>query len=355
METLKLNNANLVELTNDESVNIDGGGFGNVVAVFTDWVNISSFTITHARHDLLYAGLMVLSNHNTIVHNKISYNEATGIILSNSSYNRVRENIMLNNAFYNIYLESGSDQNIIIQNSFLREEDWPYATSGLWLKHSSFNIIQGNLLLNPHSSVGIALNEGSDNNNVKKNTVLSCSMGIQISESDNNDVIDNEIKWHDGHGISMSFSDGNNIFGNIIKSNEANGIMISFCKDNDIKNNNISLNKKEGVSIACSSIRNTIQLNNIFNNYVGMEVIDLSITPHIIGNCILNKIKYNNFIGNIKMAYDNNLFSFNIWYGNYWNRSRILPKAIFGIKEYNNIKIPVIHFDLRPARKLNII
>jgi parallel beta-helix repeat protein len=284
---------------------IDGSGSGDVVTIYSDQVNMSGFKITHAKPDLVHAGVKILSNHNILRDNKISRNEATGILMSHSSYNRIQDNIMRNNAYYNIYLDNGSDYNTFTQNNFITES-WSYASDGLWLMHSSHNIIQNNSMPTLRCTVGIVLNQRSNNNQVSDNKIFSDtagSIGIQISGSDYNNVFNNEIKWYEAQGISLVFSTGNSIHGNTIKLVDGGGISLVAGEYNIIQQNELSSNKI-GIRLQVNTRYNHISACNIKNNEFGILVEDSS--PHD------NIIYHNNFIQNNINA--NDYYSSNTWY-----------------------------------------
>lgn len=345
-----------VNLTGEDinSTIIDGSNSSDTVHVTADWVNINSFTVQNCSNDRHNAGIKIVSNHNSIKSNKIAQNHGTGIIIDHSFYNNIQNNSMTNNKFYYIYLK-GSSHTIVQDNLLYQSEDWHFCVNGIAIFESSNNLICNNKIRNLRPNVGIGCWDLSNNNTIQENTICDIEVQgsnmIQIKESHFNTIIDNKLKSSNGNGMMILFSSDNKILNNTIESVCEVGIGVAACKYTLVKNNNVSSNGI-GISIGISSYLNTIQSNNIINNGMGVELIDFRIDPHIIGDCILNKIKYNNFIGNKCMAYDDNLFALNIWYGNYWNRPRVLPKTIFGIRTIgDNLRIPVIHFDLRPARE----
>jgi len=310
---------NLIGENKDTTI-IDGGGSGDVVSIYSDHVNISGFMITHAKHDLIHAGIKILSDQNNLSDNQISYNEAAGIIMSNSSYNKIQNNIMKNNAYYNIYLDDSSDYNTFIQNSFITES-WSYSSDGLWLIHSSHNIIQGNSMPNLRCFIGIGLNQDSDNNQVGENIISSDgtgSIGLQISDSDFNNVFDNEITRYEDQGISLVFSTGNSIHGNTISLVDGGGISLCAGAYNVIQQNMLFSNEI-GIRLSVNSYHNQISSCNIKDNDCGILMEDYS--PHD------NIIYHNNFVRNDENAYD--LYSSNTWYnsdlkqGNYWDDYKV--------------------------------
>jgi parallel beta-helix repeat protein len=118
-------------------------------------------------------------------------------------------------------------------------------------------------------------------------------------------------------------------------------------------NNNIFKNNTRGLYID-NGYNNTIE-GNIFNsNVVGLQL-DLSFL-----NCICKNTLISNFIGiNLAVSYLNSItsnnflsnnitvimyLSTNLWYANYWNKPRSLPKPIIGI-------LPFVQFDWHPAKE----
>ncbi|UCE07992.1 MAG: right-handed parallel beta-helix repeat-containing protein [bacterium] len=333
---------------------INGWRTGDVVYVIADRVNISGFRIRNCGDDPGYAGVKITSDNNNVYNNKFLKNFGSSIILEHSSFNTIQNNVLLDNIYFHIYLRNSS-YNIIQGNILNKSENWHYEVDGIWLLNSSNNLIQNNIIKNLNFRVGINLFNSSTNNTLQGNIICDNeaedSNMIQISDSNFNTIVDNTLKWNKGHGIALFFSSDNKVLRNTIESVCEIGIGLVHCFNTIVKNNNITSNRI-GIHVSIGSSMNTFESNNIVNNDMGVEIKDARIDPHIIGDCILNKIKYNNFLGNKRMAYDNNFLALNTWHGNYWNRPRLLPKMIIGIRTIiGNIKIPVIHFDLRPAKE----
>jgi nitrous oxidase accessory protein len=257
---------NLIGQSRDITI-IDGGKNGDVIYISADWVNISGFTITNAKKSLTLAGIKILTNHNTLINNNISYNEATGILGYNSSYNLIKDNCMINNVFYNIFLDEFSNNNLILQNSFSTNGSWPWTCDGIWLSQSSYNIIHGNYLCYLRS-LSISLYEGSNYNEVSENNIINCyitnDLAMAIIESDFNNVFKNKIKGYSGHGLSICFSEGNTIEDNTIMLNNGSGINLFQGVNNIMKENNLISN---GIGICLeSTLNNLIYHNNFIQN-----------------------------------------------------------------------------------------
>ena len=117
---------------------------------------------------------------------------------------------------------------------------------------------------------------------------------------------------------------------------------------NIIENNNISSNNI-GIYLKISD-NNTIIRNTISKNRFGINFeCEVGSTQ---GNCDYNKVIKNNFLNNKRharffhwMLPDESYFPQNKWNQNYWDRSRIFPKLIYGFHTY----MPWINVDWNPA------
>jgi parallel beta-helix repeat protein len=221
---------------------------------------------------------------------------------------------------------------------------------------AGFRIINGNLSgLKIWRSTGcwIILNNIENNHRY----------GISIIESSNNLIDSNEIIGNE-NGIKLSSNSNlNQITGNTIVNNY-NGLFLETSSENIITVNEI-INNEYGIKLYSKSRRNIIKLNSISNNTLGL-FLGGTITPTFAFNILIdgsnkNKITKNNFIENTQDAFFQNSRR-NIWWRNYWNESKILPKMIFGelfICRLQGIPptaiehhIPWIpRLDLRPALK----
>jgi parallel beta-helix repeat protein len=92
----------------------------------------------------------------------------------------------------------------------------------------------------------------------------------------------------------------------------------------------------------CYTYNNTISNNTFLKNKKGIYLFSTE----------GNNITHNLFQKNSISAFFINCQK-NIWYNNYWNRGRILPKIIFGYKTiFNKIPIPWFNIDKNPAKKI---
>jgi len=103
---------------------INGSGYGVVVDVSTDWVNVTGFTI---RNSMLY-GIYLYSSNYSIISRNIIINNDFGIVLSNSSYNEIINN-NFSNSFINLATENSANYNLIYHNNFIKENAFNVADS----------------------------------------------------------------------------------------------------------------------------------------------------------------------------------------------------------------------------------
>ena len=187
--------------------------------------------------------------------------------------------------------------------------------------YSDYNTISNNTISNNYH--GISLFECSYNT-VSYNIILDNYIGIKFKKSDNNTFFQNVINSNSAYGISLnSWSHYNTFYENIISSNDMHGLHVNICNYNTFYRNTIEYNVK-GLTLRSS---------------------------------YYNIIKNNNFKGNILHArFDESLL--NTWDGNYWGRSRLIPKFIFGIlcifpsDLYSpGLYIPWVNIDWHPAQE----
>ena len=185
--------------------------------------------------------------------------------------------------------------------------------------------------------------------------------GLSLIESSDNLIEINSITNND-NGIKLSSNSKNNVIkGNRIDYNY-NGIFLESSCENLITTNEIIKNDY-GIKLYSKSRNNRIELNSISNNTLGI-FLGGTIYPTFAFNILLdgskyNKIIKNNFIENFQDAFFQNSRR-NIWWRNYWNETRLLPKLISGelfICRLQGIPPTAIEhhipwapiFDLRPA------
>ncbi len=209
--------------------------------------------------------------------------------------------------------------------------------------------------------IGIRIYGLKDRINISGFTIAgsgkSQSMGISLEYPTNVSLFDNIIQNHT-FGIFCNIGFDINISNNIIINNFIGILSMGF--NSSIQNNKINQNtiglyllynvnveilrnqigkNNIGILVTYLSLLNKIQYNNIYNN----KIVGL----YLRGKSNLNQINYNNFIKNTISASFKGCIM-NDWSNNFWKRSRLLPKPIFGRQRRF---IPWVNFDWNPAKE----
>lgn len=231
--------------------------------------------------------------------------------------------------------------NFTIKNTYMNNNDF-----SILLAFCYNSLIENNTITD---TTGETLLFACENITIQNNIIVDTFKAICLEyKSKNNIVRYNDIS-ENYVGISLFNNASNNlIYQNKVYDNTgpmAAGIEIVSYHGGTQQNNNISKNQIYnnliGIKFRENTTNTTVYLNNITNNRFGMYL-ELSADD--------NNIISNNFRKNTMHAFFNGC-SKNNWKNNYWNRPRILPKAIFGFKSFGKIKIPYMNFDKNPALK----
>lgn len=141
---------------------IDGGNEDFVVTLEAGNSTLSGFTITHSQQKFPFAGVYVISNHNTIA-----------------------ENILTDN-FYGMQLGHSASYNLIANNTISHN-----GRCGIYFNHASHNSLIGNVVFD-HPVNGFGLYEFSNNNSIMGNTFSdNRDTAVNIRESYDNQVTKN--------------------------------------------------------------------------------------------------------------------------------------------------------------------
>lgn len=208
-----------------------------------------------------------------------------------------------------------------------------------------------------HACAGIYL-KNYNNCNISNNIFYKLGdWGLMLLNGDNNVICNNVFFDQEGCGIIMDSSNNTLLQGNLFLDNFMYGIWMSVCKNNTIKHNTIS-NNIFGIIIVKANGNNILE-NSIQKNK--QKGICLRSSDN-------NNITHNNFITDDerisvdffiefflkKHIYLSAAFFYsmgNNWNENYWNRARLLPKPIYGVKEGVNGLVLCINFDWHPLKE----
>ena len=306
------------------------------------------------------------------------WNIGFGISFLSGSNIDIYQNQMYSNTWYGVYFYSTG----------------PLYNIDFYDNHVYKNYIAG-LFVSGVTEPGIEIH---DNNISKNGQGLDYEGGIQIQSSgDCVTIQDNIISSNKGYGIYPRA--GNIIIGNDIDKNTEYGIYLPSQQNTIIKYNNIRENKigiylrnnankisgniisENEYGIQISGMLNMIDGNKISNNEFGIYINDMGFSNEIIRNEISNNsegiklygenfplasnnISFNNFLNNNKDVFFKFIsyrlvIDLNYFKHNYWDRKRILPKAIYGTYEIIltklNLKFKWIYVDWYPAKTPNDI
>jgi len=309
-----------------------------------DDANLSWYDSTHVK--TIQEGVKNATSGDTIfVYNGTYYGE----ILINKTINLIGEN--RNNAIINGVDNQGRIISIMadfvnVSGFTLQKSENPFEIEGAVYLLSKYNIIENNIIKN--NAVGIRfrywkqLDTKPEFNKVHNNTFQNNFGFIILSDSSNN-IIENNILIGSSNS-RIGGSNNNTMSNNKVINNESCTYFIWDSHNNTISNNFLISNSFND-AIYFENCNN----NSIHHNYI-RSVLGRGI---IIENSSFNNIHHNNFakcLFKARFLKSEN----NIWDNNYWGKSRILPKPIFGRIGKNGL-IPWVNFDRHPAKEPNEI
>jgi len=236
---------------------IEWRGFGDVVTITEDWVNMSGFMVTGSGTSWLYGnvGIRVESDNNLIIENNCS-NKGYGIYLSYSNNNTFENNTMDENGIcISGRIENWNSHTIETTNTVNEKSVYYYKNvSGFIVPKGAGQVILANCTWI----------------NVENQNCSNGSHGILIGYSSNITLTNNTCSTNNHNGIRLEYS-SNCILENNTSNNSGSGISLSSSNDCTITNN-ICSNNRYGISLYrsryCTITNNTCSLNNSFGIYL---------------------------------------------------------------------------------------
>lgn len=309
---------------------------------------------------------------NTIMGNLEPYTKPVGIYLS-SSRNTVSRNMikaMVGNATDGISLNGATD-NIIEGNTLVNTGFEWYASERNIFANNTVNGKPFVFLVDRSDQViddaGQVILVNCTRMTVEHLSLFNSRYGIHLYQTTSSIIQECYISscWY---GIGLEVSQDNIIQHNTISHCE-DGIYIYQGGSNRVENNTINRSRYHGLLISSKST--WASQNQIDNSSVGIMVsrcLSGSFTRNTIRHCLwgiylemaaTTTIAQNNFLDTLLDAVFYTAF-LNHWAGNYWGKSRILPKIIPGsILIYDepfpygrSFVIPWFNLDLHPAQTL---
>jgi len=365
---------------------LDGDKKTHVIDIVSSNVTVKGFTIKNGwnKNEYLWdiSGVKINASNIKIINNVITSNRL-GITTITGTYNHtitdnefIDDGLLFGNYVYNnymslkdylhtvenntvngkplFYIKNQKDfaippnagqvilvncTNITVKNLDIKNTDFPIILTGCkncLVENNKIDEIDGELILFL-----------SENNTIKNNTVSNGLHGICLDYGSKNNIVENNTVTNNWVGISSLTKTSNNLIrGNHIYKNVVGLEITTYyapfkCHDNVIVNNFIK-NNRVGIEINEGSHHHILMKNTITLNIVYGLIIKNSNNITIKNNNFKNNLLFDSTFANSKD---------NIWYNNYWNRPRVLPKIIFGYKKHNNLFIPWINIDKKPAKK----
>jgi len=171
---------------------------------------------------------------------------------------------------------------------------------------------------------------------------------IAVRFSDSTKIFRNNIKGN-GCGVYLYWSSSNYISDNIISNNKDYGFYLVNSHDNNISKNYIIQNSRP-MEFADSN-RNIIIKNIISDNYGG----GVGLWSSSYNIFLKNTFRNNAWNAAFQWADETIFFHRNIWLLNYWDRPRLFPKPIIGLRMIQNgeffLPVPCVAFDWHPAQE----
>lgn len=366
---------------------IDGNNVTHAIDILSENVTINGFTVKNGcnEEESLWdlSGIVINASNTKITGNVIMKNR-----LGISSMTKTSDLVICDNEFIDDGLMLGN----YVYNNELSTEDFIHKVENntvngkplVYLKNQNDAVVDSN--------AGQVILANCSNITVKNLGIKDTDFSIILAGCKNCIIEDNVIDETDGELIL--FSSEENMIRNNTVSNGLHGICMDFDSKNNVVLENTIVGNWVGISSLTGTSGNIIKNNVLEENIVGIEISTYypllkCSSNEVIGNMVseskigivvnegsfdhnftLNTIKSCTIFGFqiedvANISIENNNFErnllFNFWFSaaenikldnNFWGRARILPKIVFGLKNFNGIPIPGIMIDRNPARSL---
>ncbi|PVX24025.1 MAG: hypothetical protein CW716_10930 [Candidatus Bathyarchaeum sp.] len=248
---------------------------------------VGGITISSSDGAQIYPNSRVFNNTVSSVYLESIYqfidreNLIDGIYVQHSSNNIIRDNNITSEGIGICIEHNNSNNNTIQANNIQTKERLGIKVDGAKKTIIADNQIQAN------TQSGILITGNSENTKVTGNAVGNCEHAISINSTASGHTISKNTLTANMYGICVSGKSTNSIIENFVAANYY-GIYTETAMHNNISNNIISANVGAGVYFNESSEQNTVIGNNIIENGVGV----------LIENSTSNTFYSNNFRNN---------------------------------------------------------
>jgi len=384
-ENLVINKENLkIVGENKDTTIIDGNKKTHAISIISPNITIQGFTIKNGwnKNEYLWdlSGIKINASNVKIIGNIITSNRL-GIITFTKTYNHTIQD--------NKFIDDGLLFGNYVYNNHMTIEDFIHTVENNTVNGKTLVYIKNQKDFTVNSDAGQVILVNCTNATVKNLNIKNTDFSIILAGCKNCLIENNTIDETDGELI-LFLSENNTIRKNTI-SNGLHGICLDYGSKNNIVQENTVIKNWVGISSITKTSNNIIEKNIIYRNDLGIEISTyyLPFECHnntIVGNRIFgsktavkinhgshnHKFKYNTIVFSIhglkidnsnNITIKNNNFNLNllfdayfidsndlVWYNNYWNRPKFLPKIIPGFKTIGKISSPWVNIDLKPAK-----
>jgi len=250
---------------------INGGGVGNTFTVNSDGVTIMGMDITGSGTAWTNAAIRLDNVQNCRIEGNTISNVQQGIWVTDSNNNIIRGNTLLD--VHGAIRLSGSNHHQIIGNTITGLDG-----GGIRLTQSSDNIIHGNTISvdSGNSWIGIWIYSNSLRNTVTENHISDMWYNIAVCCGSSYTIVQDNIVNTRGQGISLwgSNVDHNVITGNTITGEPGSwyGIEVYYSNHNTVSHNTVTGIDWYAIYLDWYSNYNTVQDNNVFDNFAGIII-----------------------------------------------------------------------------------
>jgi parallel beta-helix repeat protein len=296
----------------------------NTTIINASQVNLTAVFITQNA-----SGVTV--SHFTIINLYNNTNTSTIIFLSGN--NTISDNILRGKLGINVH----TNGNLISLNDI--------NGFGIGIYNSSNNLVYRNELYNSYAGIAFGTK-----NTIRENHAVNCVVALECYSTHDNLITGNIVE--NSNFVSVMIEDSSNIeiASNILQGHGDTSIVGVFTYKSEklVFHDNLINGFWLGVNFQITN-RSWIYHNQISNNSMGFFM-EYAMRNKIIGNNIMDNV-LNVFTFDIYSIFF--LLKRNLWFHNFWNGFRLLPKPLIGVLAFINLKIPLpeVQIDFFPAIK----
>jgi parallel beta-helix repeat protein len=273
----------------------------------------------------------VTISHFTIINFFNNTNTSTVIFLSGN--NTISDNILRSKLAINVH----TNGNLISYNDI--------NGFGIGIYNASNNLIYRNELYNSYAGIAFGTK-----NTIRENHLVNCVVALECYSTHDNLITGNIVDNSNLAGVMIEGSSAIEIASNIIHGQGDMCIagVLTYKSEKLMFHDNLIDGFWFGFNCQITN-KSWIYHNQISNNSMGF----------FMEYAMRNKIIANNIMDNVLNVFTFDIYSIffllkrNLWFHNFWNGFRLLPKPLIGVIAFINLKIPLpeIQLDILPAKR----